>query len=160
MRDIYRKRFFDAIGSSLKDDKIDDKHWLLTPSMLPFVARAFFLIDFETPLAKEVLENIPLPDEKPQDFFPAVSSIIMLSRANPLCPLYLAAAFEHGCIPITQGWQSYFKNVLNHPIARQLVRLAFVKHKDTLLPEVTVRTIQVDRPGQQPHRSFFIFERD
>ena len=160
MRDFYQDRLRASIIQSLMKGDIGDYHWLLSDSVLPTIAKAFFLINFDTPLAKVVLKDLPLPPDPPKDFFPAVSNMIRCTLSNPQFPPYMAAAFEQGCIPITSGWCTYFKTVLNHKIARQLVRLSFVENGTDILPPVVVRVALVDVPGFRPQRSFSILQRD
>ncbi len=160
MRDFYQDRLRASIIQSLMKGDIGDYHWLLSDSVLPTIAKAFFLINFDTPLAKVVLKDLPLPPDPPKDFFPAVSNMIRCTLSNPQFPPYMAAAFEQGCIPITSGWRTYFKTVLNHKIARQLVRLSFVENGTDILPPVVVRVALVDVPGFRPQRSFSILQRD
>ncbi len=160
MRDLYQNRLRSSMVQSLMKGTITDHHWLLSDSILPTIAKAFFLINFNTPLAKLVLKDLPLPPDPPKDLFPAVSSMIRCTLSNPAFPPYMAAAFEQGCMPLTSGWRTYFKTVLNHKIARQLVRLSLVENGDDVLPPVVVRVALIDPPGVKPQRSFYILQKE
>ncbi len=133
-----------------------DCRWLTSPSVLPVVAKGFFLMDFEDPKVQRATGELHLPDEPPQECFPAVSKLITVTLTDPEFPPYMAAAFEQKSIPVTPGWQAFFEEVLSLPDVRQLVRGSLIANGRAYMPPVVVQTAMINDPSGEPVRGFSI----